>query len=72
VSTKILWPRKGEVEVSYCRIPLNTDAFNKETVEHVLFRCANHDDCRIQLMDVVDDYAFLLLLRTWFIVKSTY
>jgi len=69
VSTKILWPRKREVEVSYCRIPLNTDAFrtaeaeslicacktDKETVEHVLFHCANHDNCITQLMDVVDD-----------------
>ena len=28
---------------------------DKETVGHVLFRCANHDDCRTQLMDVVDN-----------------
>jgi len=48
---------------------LNADAFrtgvaeslicacktDNETVEHVLFCCANHDDCRTQLMDVVDN-----------------
>jgi len=74
VSTKILWPRKREVGVAYCRIllhdtMLNADAFrtgvaessicacgtDNETVEHVLFRCAIHDDCRTQLIDVLND-----------------
>jgi len=74
VSTKILWPRRQEVAVAYCRIllhdtMLNADAFrtgvaessicacgtDNETVEHVLFRCAIHGDCRTQPMDVVDD-----------------
>ena len=74
MSTKILWPRKREVGVAYCRIllhdtMLNADAFrirvaessicacktDNETVEHVLFRCTINDDCRVQLIDVVDD-----------------
>jgi len=74
VSTKILWPRKREVGVAYCRILLhdtmsNADAFrtgvaessicacgtDSETVEHVLFRCTIHDDCRAQMTDDVDD-----------------
>jgi len=93
VSTKILWPRKREVGVAYCRIllhdtMLNADAFrtgvaessicacktDNEAVEHVLFRCANYDHCRTQLMDVVDNrglYGFLLPLRTLFTAKHT-
>ena len=40
----------GVAESSICAC--QTD---NETVEHVLFRCASHDDCRTQLMDVVDN-----------------
>ena len=40
----------GVAESSICAC--KTD---NETVEHVLFRCANHDHCRTQLMDVVDN-----------------
>jgi len=42
--------RTGVAESSICAC--KTD---NETVEHVLFRCANHDDCRTQLMDVVEN-----------------
>ena len=38
----------AESSISACK----TD---NERVEHVLFRCANHDDSRTQLMDVVDN-----------------
>jgi len=42
--------RTGVAKPSICAC--KTD---KETVEHVLFRCTNHDDCRTQLMDAVDN-----------------
>jgi len=42
--------RTGVAESSMCAC--KTD---NKTVEHVLFRCANHDDCRTQLMDVVEN-----------------
>ena len=42
--------RTGVAESSICAC--KTD---NETVEHVLFRCSNHDHCRTQLMDVVDN-----------------
>ena len=42
--------RTGVAESSICAC--GTD---RETVEHVLFCCAIHDDCRAQLIDVVDN-----------------
>ena len=42
--------RTGVVESSICEC--KTD---NETVEHVLFHCTNHDHCRTQLMDVLDN-----------------
>ena len=42
--------RTGVAESSICAC--KTD---NETVEHVLFCCSNHDHCRTQLMDAVDN-----------------
>lgn len=42
--------RTGVAESSICACRVDN-----ETVEHVLFHCANHDFCRTQLTDVVND-----------------
>jgi len=46
--TGVIAFRTGVAESSICAC--KTD---NETLEHVLFCCANHDHCRTQLMDVV-------------------
>jgi len=47
-ATKLVHECVAESSICACK----TD---NETVEHVLFRCANHDHSKTQLMDVVDN-----------------
>jgi len=65
---------------------LNADAFrtsvaessicarktDNETVEHVLFHCTNHDHCRTQLMDVVDNIWISATAKNFVYSKSTH
>jgi len=59
--------RTGVAESSICAC--KTD---NETVEHVLFRCANHDHCRTQLMDIVDNIWISATAKNFVYSKSTH
>jgi len=87
VSTKILWPRKREVGVAYCRIllhdtMLNADAFRTGVAESSICACKTDNEtvehvlfrCTIDddcRVQLIEIYGFLLLLRTLFTVKHT-
>jgi len=57
--------RTGVAESSICACKPD-----KEPVEHVLFCCANHDDCRTQPMDVVDDICISVTAKNFLHSKA--